>query len=516
MSAGHSEAAERDRGAWRSQLALPIVGITLMAVLLRLPSLLDAFWLDEIWSLELAEQAGSAARVFTALHHDNNHYLNTLYLLALGPEAAWPLFRLPALLAGAGVVYLAGRLGAREGRAEGVLAAFLLAVSYPFVLYSSEARGYGLVVLLSLAAYATLARHLEDRRFATAGAFAATASLGFLSHLTFLTVYAPLLAWSAFRIVTTRRGLRETVARLTACHLLPVATVAVLFFVDLRHLRAGGGPDLPLLRGWLDAYVYSLGAPRTGLLGLVVVVGGAAAVLLELEALRRRRADEWIFFLFVLAAPVGLLVATGTGYAPPRYFLASLPFALLLLARTLARGFRTAPAGRLAAGALLLTFGVGNGWRIGRFLAEGRGAYREAVEHMAGHTSAALIRVGSDHDFRNEKVLHYYARFLPAGKTLRYVTAGERPSAPPEWYLIHDLEDDFRPEVRIAIASGTGYALQAVFRKYGLSGWNWAVYRREERGMGRGPARGGRSESASYSPSPVGPAGVAVRSRARR
>jgi hypothetical protein len=41
-------------------------------------------WLDELWSLANADAVRSPLEVLTGVHSDNNHYLYTLYLLALG------------------------------------------------------------------------------------------------------------------------------------------------------------------------------------------------------------------------------------------------------------------------------------------------------------------------------------------------------------------------------------------------------------------------------------------------
>src|SRR6476620_3483199 len=75
-----------------------------LAVVLRFWASLDNFWLDEIWSWMMVRQLKSPLEVFTRLHHDNNHYLNTLVLYAFGPDAPLYLYRLPAVLAGTGAV----------------------------------------------------------------------------------------------------------------------------------------------------------------------------------------------------------------------------------------------------------------------------------------------------------------------------------------------------------------------------------------------------------------------------
>src|SRR5690606_7161123 len=97
----------------------------------------------EVWSLERATGVASFADVFTAIHSDNNHWLVSLWLRWAGPEATPLVLRAPAIVLGTLAVpaaFLAGR--ARAGAAAGVVAAAVVAVSYPFVHYGSEARGY--------------------------------------------------------------------------------------------------------------------------------------------------------------------------------------------------------------------------------------------------------------------------------------------------------------------------------------------------------------------------------------
>ncbi|HEV8232999.1 MAG TPA: hypothetical protein VGP84_00320, partial [Gemmatimonadaceae bacterium] len=58
--------------------------IVALALAVRVLAGTNELWLDEIWSYVLAHRLTSPVGVFTAIHHDNNHYLNTLYLYAIG------------------------------------------------------------------------------------------------------------------------------------------------------------------------------------------------------------------------------------------------------------------------------------------------------------------------------------------------------------------------------------------------------------------------------------------------
>ena len=93
---------------------------------------------------------------------DNNHQLNTLWLYVLGDQHHWVVYRIPALVAGLLAVAVASAIGRHRSRAEGVFAAALgVAVSFMMVVYSTEARGYALVLLFALLAFIALRRYLD-------------------------------------------------------------------------------------------------------------------------------------------------------------------------------------------------------------------------------------------------------------------------------------------------------------------------------------------------------------------
>ena len=54
--------------------------IVAVAALLRARSAMNDLWMDEIWSVELVRELHSPLEIFTKIHHDNNHYLNSLFI----------------------------------------------------------------------------------------------------------------------------------------------------------------------------------------------------------------------------------------------------------------------------------------------------------------------------------------------------------------------------------------------------------------------------------------------------
>jgi hypothetical protein len=56
------------------------------------------FWFDEVLSWHFARDLHSWLEIFTRLHHDNNHYLNTWLLYLLGDLRDWRLYRVPSVV----------------------------------------------------------------------------------------------------------------------------------------------------------------------------------------------------------------------------------------------------------------------------------------------------------------------------------------------------------------------------------------------------------------------------------
>ena len=69
-----------------------------------------------------AADAGTPAGVFLRINHDNNHHLYSLWLQAIGSDAAPWLARLPAIAAGTACVLVAALLVGRRSRSAGLVA----------------------------------------------------------------------------------------------------------------------------------------------------------------------------------------------------------------------------------------------------------------------------------------------------------------------------------------------------------------------------------------------------------
>src|SRR5437870_7060917 len=176
--------------------AAACIVIVALAGSLRACSALNDLWMDEIWSLELVRELHSAFGVFTQTHHDNNHYLNSLFIYFLGQHGDWPGYRIPAEVAGIGAIVLAWFIGARRDRRTAFFSMFLVSFSYVLILYSSEARGYAPLIFFCFLCFLVLESLLARPRWQAAALFSISAILGFTSHLTFVSFFVASFIWS--------------------------------------------------------------------------------------------------------------------------------------------------------------------------------------------------------------------------------------------------------------------------------------------------------------------------------
>jgi hypothetical protein len=120
-----------------------LAAILLVGVLLRLRGVFTDFWLDEIWGLRIALAAPSWLALITRIHQDTNHPLVSIVMHAIGPVRHWEWYRVFPLLCGIGTI-----VAVRE-RTYRILAA----LSFPLIVYPSEARGYAPAAFFLVLAY---------------------------------------------------------------------------------------------------------------------------------------------------------------------------------------------------------------------------------------------------------------------------------------------------------------------------------------------------------------------------
>lgn len=156
--------------------------------------------------------------------------------------------RLPAWIAGLGGVALTGLLAWRLGFAwAGALAAWLLAVHPWYLRYASEARGYGLVLLLLPLTWLLLVRVMHRGTWGRWAAYGAAQALLLYAHVGVLyCVVLTNLAALAGIALFHRDDLREQTTRFVAASLISGAVWAQLMVPNMIQI-------MDYLSGWQEA-----------------------------------------------------------------------------------------------------------------------------------------------------------------------------------------------------------------------------------------------------------------------
>jgi hypothetical protein len=443
-------------------------------------------WMDEILSVRLVQALQSPLGVFTDVHSDNNHYLNSMWLWAVGRAPGW-VMRFPPLLLGVALVGLAYRISLPRGRSVAAVTATLFALSYPLVHFSSEARGYGYLTFLALLAYGLFGGWVRGRSWRTGAAYSAVATLAFLAHFGFITVFTAFLLWSVLEVADAGEGRMRAVRSHAAVHALPALTLLVLYLVDIRFMQAEGGFARLHPFESMSGALSMVAGVAPGAIAATIAVAAWAAIAIGIRISVSESRNEAIF----LVAAIGLSLVSGAlpGYGYPRYYLTALLFSLLLLGRSIgtALGSRR---WKLAGISLLVMVGAVNLGQTLQFASVGRGMYREAAGYMAAEAASGHVTVAGSHDMGSILALDFYGADLPRENVFAYYCRAEattsvctrvRPSRsrgelPPEFFILASLDDRFVPPPVLEVSDMAEYRFLRSFPKYGLSGVYWALY----------------------------------------
>jgi len=263
---------------------------------------------------------------------------------------------------------------------------------------------------------------------------------------------------------------------------LPVA-VAITSWVGyfVHDMEVGSGP---IYRKWDvagEAAALLLGVPQSGIVQAAAVIVVLSVIVAGSLGLQRQGNPASTFFgMSLLVAPVLVFLVADPQAFYFRYFAVCFPFLYLLLSYVLCRVGRRSPRiGRPLSVAIVCLFVAGQSLRIYPLLQLGRGSYVAALTRILQQSSQPVVRVGSDHDFRNRTVLAFYVPRLPGGQRLRYIEQSRWREEPPDWFLTHSQDLSYQPAPEITLAPGLDYGFAAEYRFSGISGWSWYLYRRQ-------------------------------------
>src|SRR5262245_15209816 len=124
-------------------MRLGVAVVVTAALALRWSAAWGELWMDGIWSLLMVRQmVHQSSDVVLTLKHDNNHFLNSLWIYWLPESVPDFAYRLLSVVSGTVSVLLAVLIARRQGIVVASVTAVVVLTSYLQVHYSSEARGY--------------------------------------------------------------------------------------------------------------------------------------------------------------------------------------------------------------------------------------------------------------------------------------------------------------------------------------------------------------------------------------
>ncbi len=468
------------RGSATPRWIAALGGLVAVAAALRLAASGGAPWIDEIFSVGLAQFASGPWDILVGINHDNNHVFNTLWLRLAGDAApAWVL-RLPSVAAGSLAVLLLVLWRSRACRVEGLVAGGLGAASILMVQYGSEARGYALATCLTYAMLLVLRRAEGSGRWGAAAGVWLLVLGGLLAHLSFVFVAAGAIAWGALRAAWSMD--RAALALFARIHAVPALTIAALWFGRARDMTIGGGVPNPGTFSAIAALSHVAGGPSEGagawtLAALVAIMalGGLAVMAL------RREADAGLIVIAGVVIPGATVLLLHPPYLVPRYFLLPCALAFAPLAALVAEGLARGGRLRIGAAAGLALLIASNLVADARLILVGRGDAGAALRLIrASAAGESSVTVGADNDFRLGVNLWYYRRELTGLPRLTPAPGSAAVTDPPDFLLTEDFRPRAAAAPEITIRGGARYELMRTFPHDGLSGITWGVYRRRD------------------------------------
>ena len=468
-----------------------LLAIVLLGLALRLWSARGGLWVDEAWSAVMVERARTPLGIVTAINHDNNHHLNSLWMWLVGFGAPPIALRALSIATGTATIVVAAAIGAQRSARHGLVIAALVAVSPIMVDYGAEARGYMPMLLALMTMVWLVLRWLATTDDATDDGhgprwkLAALATLGLFSQLTMVFGLCAITLWVA--VALRSRHPRAVATPRTIRLLLPtiVATAAVFGVV----LGAAAASATGMQVG--DYVAFSPAAMSHALVVMVAAsIGGLAAptwiagvatvcIALALVTVVRRRDPVAIFYLAaIIGLPLGLAVLRVGNTGMPRYFLLSALAIILLLATLLADGLGKVRGIRIVSALLLALVMVASIRDDLSQAALRRGDTGAAIAAMAALSpSGASVLV--DH---LRPIATFRVGAAERGYPLRIVEECPAPA-----FLHVDLDDD-APAADTTSRCAVRYRLLIVRRRAVLSGVDWALYARADPPEKRGRA----------------------------
>lgn len=459
-----------------------LFSVLAIGIAYRILGITGDLWLDEIWSIRLVEASGSIYDIIFNLHHDNNHILNSLYIYLIGAGHANLLYRLLSLGASILTILAFLKLNLSRSRAATLIATFILATSYPMMLYATEARGYS-TMLLGLTAAIIAGQKLIKRPSDNGVALLLIAGslVALISHFSAIIYMIAIIIWLSTEMIAQKIQLSQVFRLLVG----PISLIIGFTYIAIFLLEPGSGSSYFLDLVWLQAFGTTFGAPLITPLRLenmpLAVITPAITInllmLVELYFLYRARDKRVILFVLgVFILPPLAVAIMDPKVLYERYFLGAMFLSIILIANFLSRLSERNVLGKSIAIIFIGLIAFSNGLYAYSFSYGKRGHYRSAIEFIVENSKNNQISLSSDHEFRNPLVLNYYAQKLSTPVKLLWTTNNSKP----QWFIKHTQDPDHIFAPNISLNNGkVNYKLKANFPFTALSGWAEGIYLRQ-------------------------------------
>ena len=406
-----------------------LLGILLLAAVLRIPGYTESVWIDELYSSNIF--VGEPLTLLKTIYSDIHPPLYALFAhfwnQAVGSDREiW--LRLPALLCGLGTIVLVWRLGMLFVDASaGLMAAALLAMSPVHIWYSQEARSYSMTLFLLLLAILSYYRLLQGRRMRCwTAVFSLALSCLVFTHYYNLVFAGLLLVLTATRKSPHRRRVLFNILLVTGALGLYMVAKLQLSEIPVRasYLRGFGVAEAwELFSVWfLTGEVFGRQGHRSGfgeMVTLVIQVLGVLAVLRGSWRLLRRHSSQdsppgLDLLLMVIALPVflgALTIFVSDQVYIERSALPALPFFAVVIGSGVtgwrSKGRRRASLSLVIACAAVLlvtSYNSGSAWTTYKPNPDWRGAARFLSTELPSDGSRAVLYS----DYPSPTALTYY------------------------------------------------------------------------------------------------------------
>jgi len=294
-----------------------VAAITVVGAALRLVVLQDSLFADELATYWVVSEH-SLGGVISTVHSDAEITPPLYFVLAwltTRLDLTAEMLRAPSFLAGVAVIPIVFGVGARTiGRTAALVAAVITALSPFMVYYSTEARGYELMVALALLSTLAMLLAIDDRRARWWVLYAVSSCAAAYTHYTAVFVLGAQLLWLLWAHPEARRP--ALLANLgAALAFLPWISglIADLNSPTTKILGALEPFDFHtvtiVFEHWAVGYPYrfvGLGAVP-GTIGLILVGAGIAAAIASIAVRGRSvaasftRSNPWLALIVVLA-----------------------------------------------------------------------------------------------------------------------------------------------------------------------------------------------------------------------